>query len=244
MCTESDVAIPVDETCQEPVLGILARIDKDVHVHEDPARGRLARVMRRQPVQQRGAATVSAILDACARLLNDYDYDDITTARIVDVAGVPIGSFYQYFPDKRSVVHALALRGMESYLDEVEKLFSDDLIADNWRDAMGQIVGVYLRMLAEVPGFGRVRFSDMLDSHRLDSSVDQYELMAERLAEMFVDRFGVRGSAPVMLTFRIAVHTADALFKLAERVDEEDRPVVFGTADDMLSRVLAAVLDP
>ncbi|TWP44757.1 TetR/AcrR family transcriptional regulator [Lentzea tibetensis] len=200
--------------------------------------------MRRQPVQQRGAATVTAILDACASLLNDYDYDDITTARIVDVAGVPIGSFYQYFPDKRSVVHALALRGMESYLDEVEKLFSDDLIADNWRDAMGQIVGVYLRMLAEVPGFGRVRFSDMLDSHRLDSSVDQYELMAERLAEMFVDRFGVRGPGPVMLTFRIAVHTADALFKLAERVDEQDRPVVFGTADEVIARMLASVLDP
>ena len=60
-------------------------------MHEDPAKGRLARVMRRQPVQQRGAATVSAILDACASLLNEYDYDDITTARIVDVAGVPGG---------------------------------------------------------------------------------------------------------------------------------------------------------
>ena len=57
-------------------------MDKDVRVHEDPAKGRLARVMRRQPVQQRGAATVSAILDACASLLNEYDYDDITTARL------------------------------------------------------------------------------------------------------------------------------------------------------------------
>ncbi|GLZ33890.1 TetR family transcriptional regulator [Lentzea sp. NBRC 105346] len=200
--------------------------------------------MRRQPVQQRGAATVTAILDACASLLNDYDYDDITTARIVDVAGVPIGSFYQYFPDKRSVVHALALRGMESYLNEVEELFANGLVADNWRDAMAQTVGIYLRMLAEVPGFGRVRFSDMLDSHRLDSSVDQYELMAERLAEMFVERFGVHGSGPVMLTFRIAVHSADALFKLAERVDAAERAHVLGTADDILSRLLGSILDP
>lgn len=200
--------------------------------------------MRRQPVQQRGAATVSAILDACASLLNEYDYDDITTARIVDVAGVPIGSFYQYFPDKRSVVHALALRGMEIYLREIEELFSADLIADSWRDAMAQVVGVYQRMLSEVPGFGRVRFSDLLDSHRLDSSVDQYELMAERLAEMFVNRFGAHGDAPVTLTFRIAVQTADALFKLAERVDEDDRPYVVGTAKELLTGVLGAVLDP
>lgn len=199
--------------------------------------------MRRQPVQQRGAATVSAILDACASLLNEYDYDDITTARIVDVAGVPIGSFYQYFPDKRSVVHALALRGMETYLREVEELFAADLIADTWREAMTQVVAVYMRMLVEVPGFGRVRFSDMLDSHRLDSSVDQYELMAERLAEMFVNRFGAHGDVPVVLTFRIAVQTADALFKLAERVDENDRAHVVGTANELLTGMLGTVLD-
>jgi AcrR family transcriptional regulator len=218
-------------------------MDKDVDVHEDPAKGRLARVMRRQPVQQRGAATVSAIVDACASLLNEYDYDDITTARIVDVAGVPIGSFYQYFPDKRSVVHALALRGMETYLREVEELFTGDLIADTWREAMTQVVGVYLRMLHEEPGFGRVRFSDMLDSHRLDSSVDQYELMAERLAELFVNRFGAQGDAPVMLTFRIAVQTADALFKLAERVGEDDRAYVVGTANELLGGMLGSVLE-
>ncbi|MEV6717217.1 TetR/AcrR family transcriptional regulator [Lentzea sp. NPDC051208] len=199
--------------------------------------------MRRQPVQQRGAATVSAILDACAGLLNEYDYDDITTARIVDVAGVPIGSFYQYFPDKRSVVHALALRGMETYLREVEELFTADLIADTWREAMTQVVAVYMRMLHELPGFGRVRFSDMLDSHRLDSSVDQYELMAERLAEMFVNRFGAHGDAPPMLTFRIAVQTADALFKLAERVGEDDRAYVVGTANELLAGMLGSVLE-
>jgi AcrR family transcriptional regulator len=218
-------------------------MDKDVDVHEDPAKGRLARVMRRQPVQQRGAATVTAILDACASLLNEYDYDDITTARIVDVAGVPIGSFYQYFPDKRSVVHALALRGMETYLREVEELFATDLIADTWREAMAQVVAVYTRMVGEVPGFGRVRFSDMLDSHRLDASVDQYELMAERLAEMFVNRFGAPGGAPVVLTFRIAVQTADALFNLAERDGPDDSSHLVGTANELLARVLRPLLD-
>ncbi|HUQ59829.1 TetR/AcrR family transcriptional regulator [Lentzea sp.] len=231
------------ETRRHPVLCLCPFMDKDVGVHENPAKGRLARVMRRQPVQQRGAATVTAILDACASLLNEYDYDDITTARIVEVAGVPIGSFYQYFPDKRSVVHALALRGMETCLREIEAMFANGQIADTWREAMKQVVGVYTRMLVEVPGFGRVRFSDMLDSHRLDSSVDQYELMAERLAELFVARFGAHGDAPVMLTFRIAVQTVDALFKLAERVDEDDRAYVVGTAKELLTGMLGSVLE-
>ncbi|MFD1147223.1 TetR/AcrR family transcriptional regulator [Saccharothrix hoggarensis] len=200
--------------------------------------------MRRQPVQQRGAATVTAIVDACATLLNDYDYDDITTARIVELAGVPIGSFYQYFPDKRSVVHALALRGMEEYLARVETLFTEGRLAPDWREAVQQVVGIYLRMLVELPGFGRVRFSDLLDGHRLDSSVDQYELMAERLRDLFLGRFAVRGDAPVTLTFRMAAQTADAMFKLAERVAPDERPVVLRTADGVILKMLSGVFDP
>ncbi|WP_236594755.1 TetR/AcrR family transcriptional regulator [Saccharothrix sp. 6-C] len=225
-------------------MGLPVRIHQDVRVPENPAENRLAKVMRRQPVQQRGAATVSAIVDACATLLNDYDYDDITTARIVELAGVPIGSFYQYFPDKRSVVHALALRGMEEYLGRVETLFTEGRIAEDWREAVRQVVAVYLRMLVEIPGFGRVRFSDLLDGHRLDSSVDQYELMAERLRDLFVSRFAVRGDAPVMLTFRMAAQTADAMFKLAERVDPDERPVVLRTADGVILKMLSTVFDP
>jgi AcrR family transcriptional regulator len=213
-------------------------------VPENPAENRLAKVMRRQPVQQRGAATVTAIVDACATLLNDYDYDDITTARIVELAGVPIGSFYQYFPDKRSVVHALALRGMEDYLARVESLFTEGRLATDWRAAVQQVVGIYLRMLVEIPGFGRVRFSDMLDGHRLDASVDQYELMAERLRDLFVGRFEVHGDAPVSLTFRMAAQTADAMFKLAERVEPDERPVVLRTADQVITKMLSGIFDP
>ncbi|MEU7525711.1 TetR/AcrR family transcriptional regulator [Saccharothrix sp. NPDC042600] len=225
-------------------LGLPVRIHQDVRVHQNPAENRLAKVMRRQPVQQRGAATVTAIVDACAQLLNQYDYDDITTARIVELAGVPIGSFYQYFPDKRSVVHALALRGMEEYLARVETLFTEGGLSANWREAVQQVVAVYLRMLVEMPGFGRVRFSDLFDGHRLDASVDQYELMAERLRELFVARFTVRGDAPVALTFRMATQTADAMFKLAERVAPDERPVVLRTADGVILRMLAGVFDP
>ncbi len=225
-------------------LGSAVRIHQDDPVHDNPAVKRLAKVMRRQPVQQRGAATVTAILDACASLLNEHDYDDITTARIVERAGVPIGSFYQYFPDKRSVVHALALRGMQDYLGKVENVFSAGGLSDDWREAVAQVIGIYLGMLVEAPGFGRVRFSDLHDGHTLDSSIDQYELMAERLAELFLTRYPVRGDAPVALTFRMVAHTADALFKLAERVAPDERPQVLRTANGVILRMLSGVFDP
>ena len=65
---------------------------------------------RKQPRQSRSKATVDAILDATARVLVEDGYDKLTTNRIATVAGVSIGSLYQYFPNKQAVVMAIADR--------------------------------------------------------------------------------------------------------------------------------------
>lgn len=60
--------------------------------------------MRKQPVQQRSKALVDALLDATARLLVDVGYMELTTNKVADMAGVGIGSLYEYFPNKESLV--------------------------------------------------------------------------------------------------------------------------------------------
>ena len=67
---------------------------------------------RKQPRQERSAATVDAILDATARVLCKTGYDRASTNRIATAAGVSIGSLYQYFPSKEALVAALAGRHM------------------------------------------------------------------------------------------------------------------------------------
>ena len=51
--------------------------------------------------------TVEAILDATARVLVREGYARTSTNRVAAVAGVSIGSLYQYFPNKESLVAAL-----------------------------------------------------------------------------------------------------------------------------------------
>jgi hypothetical protein len=58
---------------------------------------------RRRPKQRRAHQTVEAVLDAVARVLKREGVNAVTTNRIAEVAGVSIGSVYQYFPDKRSL---------------------------------------------------------------------------------------------------------------------------------------------
>ncbi len=63
--------------------------------------------VRRTPRQLRSQQTVEAVLAAVPLVLKRYGAAAMTTNRIAEVAGVSIGSLYQYFPDKKSIFSAL-----------------------------------------------------------------------------------------------------------------------------------------
>jgi AcrR family transcriptional regulator len=69
---------------------------------------------RRRPKQRRSRETVDAILEAVIKLLRRGGSNAITTNRIADIAGVSIGSIYQYFPNKRAIFVALHQRHVDS----------------------------------------------------------------------------------------------------------------------------------
>jgi AcrR family transcriptional regulator len=62
---------------------------------------------RKEPRQARSLATVEAILVATARVLTRDGYDHASTNKVAVEAGVSVGSLYQYFPSKESLVAAL-----------------------------------------------------------------------------------------------------------------------------------------
>jgi AcrR family transcriptional regulator len=62
---------------------------------------------RKSASQERSRATVDALLEATTRVLLKEGYDRASTNRIAEVAGVSIGSLYQYFPSKEALVAAV-----------------------------------------------------------------------------------------------------------------------------------------
>jgi AcrR family transcriptional regulator len=62
---------------------------------------------RKHAAQERSRATVDALVEATARILVREGFDKASTNRIAEVAGVSIGSLYQYFPGKEALVVAL-----------------------------------------------------------------------------------------------------------------------------------------
>jgi AcrR family transcriptional regulator len=74
--------------------------------------------MRRQPKQARSQQRVDHLLNVAALVFEEVGYAAATTNAIAARAGVPIGSLYQFFPNKEAVMDAL----VERYLDELQQV--------------------------------------------------------------------------------------------------------------------------
>ncbi len=61
---------------------------------------------RRRPVQPRSHETSRAIRDAFVRLLDEKPFSEVTIREIVLVAGVGLGTFYEYFSSKDELARA------------------------------------------------------------------------------------------------------------------------------------------
>lgn len=79
---------------------------------------------RKSASQERSRLTVNAILEATARVLMKEGYDRASTNKIAAVAGVSIGSLYQYFPSKEALVAAVS----ERHSHEVLQLMRNALV--------------------------------------------------------------------------------------------------------------------
>src|SRR5262249_7673400 len=71
----------------------------------------------RSPRQSRGVDTVRFILDAADRILAEEGPAGVTTKHVARVAGVGVGTVYQYFPDRAALLREVERRAWTKELD-------------------------------------------------------------------------------------------------------------------------------
>jgi len=76
---------------------------------------------RKEPRQSRSQATVTAILDATARILIERGFAAASTNAVAERAGVSVGSLYQYFPNKEALIAALHARHDEQMMAVIQR---------------------------------------------------------------------------------------------------------------------------
>ncbi|WP_433350740.1 TetR family transcriptional regulator [Micromonospora sp. CA-111912] len=177
------------------------------------------------------------MLDACAELVDEVGYEGLTTTLLAERAEVAIGSVYQFFPDKRAIVQALTLRTMESYLQRLDERFaSDDL--SHWWDGVDAGIDEYITMHRTVPGFRTLHFGDVVDLHLLDEQRDNNGVIADQLARVLTERFGMTDEPRLRFCLEIAVEASDALIKLAFRRNPEGDERVLAEAKALIREYL------
>jgi AcrR family transcriptional regulator len=103
---------------------------------------------------------VDALIEATARILVREGFDKASTNRIAEVAGVSVGSLYQYFPSKEALVTAVIERHQQEILQTVRKELAE---------VMTQPVGSAVRKLIAVA----------IEAHRVNPRL--HRVLAEQI---------------------------------------------------------------
>lgn len=90
-----------------------------------PQRSQVLLEPRKSPVQARSTASVDAILDATIQVLLGVGKERLTTTRVALRAGVSVGTLYQYFPNKSSLLQAALRRHLDEVTESVERVCRD-----------------------------------------------------------------------------------------------------------------------
>ncbi|MBC7170859.1 MAG: TetR/AcrR family transcriptional regulator [Polyangiaceae bacterium] len=78
--------------------------------------------MPRKPVQQRSLATVDAILEAGFVCVARHGVANTTTRKIAQVAGIGVGSLYEYFANKEEVFDAMNRRFVDDVVEFIREI--------------------------------------------------------------------------------------------------------------------------
>ncbi|MFJ9710536.1 TetR family transcriptional regulator [Streptomyces sp. NPDC101234] len=195
--------------------------------------------LRKAPVQRRSAERLTRILDSCADLLDEVGYDELSTRAVAARAGVPIGSVYRFFGNKRQMADALAQRNLERYTERVTERLKDAPKGD-WRAAMDAVLDEYLAMKRTAPGFSLVDFGNQIP---VGARSEPNRRVADRLTDLLSGYIGRTPDEDLRRTFLVAVETADTLVHLSFRMDPEGDETIIAETRKLLQAYLARVLD-
>lgn len=141
---------------------------------------------------------MDALVEATARILVREGFDKASTNRIAEVAGVSVGSLYQYFPGKEALVAAVIERHQQELMQFVRDQLGE-VLTEPVDKAMRKLVAIAVeahrldpklhRVVAEqIPRIGPLEtletfnrenyalFRAYLESHRDELRVDDLEL--------------------------------------------------------------------
>lgn len=169
--------------------------------------------VRTDPVQQRSAERIALLLDAAASLIDQDGIDGLTTSDVATKSGSSVGVVYRYFTDIQSLLRALAARNMDKFTDAIFRTMDEE--PSEWTTALDKVIGEYVRLMRDEPGFRALRFGDVIDERFLKPDRSNNTVLAEQFTELLVARYKLTPSAELSFDLEILVEIADGILHRA-----------------------------
>jgi AcrR family transcriptional regulator len=138
---------------------------------------------RKQPQQARSTELVAAILEAATQVLAKEGAHRFTTARVAEKAGVSVGSVYQYFPNKASILFRLQSDEWEQTTKLLRGILEDDRKPPLER--LRCLVHAFLQSECEEAGM-RVALNDAAPLYRDAPEAQKARDAGERIFQAFM----------------------------------------------------------
>ena len=162
--------------------------------------------------------TLDAIFEATIQLLLTGGMHKLTTTRVAERAGVSVGTMYQYFPHKESLVYALNERYLEALANRIEAACVSQ---------QGAPVGDMVEVLVDT--YWRAK------TERADVTRALYRSVAELDNQPLIDAFARKVDVATMAMLASA---PDAHFADLATVNLTLLTVIFGTVRNAFERNL------
>ena len=131
---------------------------------------------RKRPRQARSMATFEAILEAAARILESLGFVGFNTNAVAELAGVSIGSLYQYFPSKDALIVELIRRERTKLSIHIFEAIQQNDAAD-LKEKLRLIIQAAVQHQLSRPQLARtLEFASELIGKDIEESELQYEL--------------------------------------------------------------------
>jgi AcrR family transcriptional regulator len=195
---------------------------------------------RRRPAAGPARQTVDRILASTAELLDEVGFDDLTTNLIAERADVNVASLYKYFPNKYSVLTALA----EQMRDMQLELLAERLQPQgDWRGELQTLLDAYVELFVSRPGFAEL--ATVLSSSPPLRAIDEASLAAEaRVIAERVVHYGIEGTrADREAIARVMLEATRGVLPLVRRAAPAGRRRLMRELRRMLEAYLSSYIE-
>ncbi len=178
--------------------------------------------LRRMPSQRRSRERVERMLGCAAEIIAKKGSDAMRMSEVARLAGVSIGSLYQYFPDKSAIVRTLA----ERYNAEGRKCIEEGLAQvetlDELCEAFGQLIDAYYAIFIAEPVIRDIRSGTQADKALRDIELADSRANGAVLAEALRRVRPESDPRELSTSAFLIMHLGEATMRLAISVERAE----------------------